>query len=164
MRLRLTPDSLSFVKRALRAALPQVRSQHLSEALAAALGYRTHAALREALRSAPLAAPPLPLVDAAAFARRLRALGYDLDPAGVLEGAVAAALPMALDGADRRRIAHGVTGLPPLAARSQIAGLLLAGRTGLPEIARRFGLQNEAARRLLLWTRILDAWEPVSRR
>jgi len=40
----LTTDNCSFVKRALRERLSTVKSTHLSEALAAALGFRTHAA------------------------------------------------------------------------------------------------------------------------
>lgn len=38
-------DNLAFIKKELRSALPDIGSSHLSEALAASLGFQTHAAL-----------------------------------------------------------------------------------------------------------------------
>lgn len=57
--LLLTSDNLHAVKSRLRAALPQVKSSHVSEALAAAFGYRTHAALLADMRVVPERYPPL---------------------------------------------------------------------------------------------------------
>ena len=47
----LTRRNLSALKSSLRAALPQVRSAHADEALAAGIGFRTHAALLEVLKA-----------------------------------------------------------------------------------------------------------------
>ena len=71
----VTPDNLDHLKRAARFALPGVGSSHLSEALAALLGQRTHAALRAALT----ASAPSPLMvepENGRFLERLRSLGY----------------------------------------------------------------------------------------
>lgn len=51
--LRLTPDNLTFVKRELRRAYPHIKSSHLSEGLAAALGSNTNAALIAKTKNAP---------------------------------------------------------------------------------------------------------------
>ena len=45
VKISLTPSSLKVVKRALVSAFPAMKSSHISEALAAAVGCRTHAAL-----------------------------------------------------------------------------------------------------------------------
>ena len=55
----LTPANLHTIKSRLRAALPHIKSSHLSEALAAALGYRTHAALLAGMKAPPEKHPPL---------------------------------------------------------------------------------------------------------
>lgn len=72
--LRLTPANLTFVKRSLRAALPSVKSSHLTEGLAAALGANTHAALLARVSSQGEAAP-IPL-DGRRWRQRLSELGY----------------------------------------------------------------------------------------
>ena len=74
--LFLTPDNCSFVKRELRERLCTVKSSHLSEALAATLGFRTHAALLAATRSAVVDRPMLKQVDENRMGERLRGLGY----------------------------------------------------------------------------------------
>lgn len=43
--MRLTPENLKAAKRSLVASIAGAKSTHLTEALAAAFGYRTHAAL-----------------------------------------------------------------------------------------------------------------------
>jgi hypothetical protein len=58
--------------------LPHVKSAHLSEATAAALGFGTHAALLAALKDAPTVPAQLP--QPAAFVQRLQQLGYAADP------------------------------------------------------------------------------------
>ena len=72
--LSATPDVLAAFKRVLHAELPRVKSSHLSEALAAALGFNTHAALLAHL-SAGNASVTLAVSDAR-FVARLTALGY----------------------------------------------------------------------------------------
>ena len=73
--LLLTDDNLHATKSGLRLALPDVNSAHLTEALAAACGYRTHAALRADLKTSALQ-PPLARLDATRFRMRLSELGY----------------------------------------------------------------------------------------
>lgn len=72
----LTDDNIDAAKAALRATLPAIRSAHLTEALAAGLGFKTNAALRAALVS-ERGKPPA-IADAAAlhFVERLAELGY----------------------------------------------------------------------------------------
>jgi len=75
----LRKEHLTEVKKALREEYPEVGSAHLSEALAAALGFRTHASLIHAMESSSETDYAL-LVDED-FDRRLHELGYkpDLD-------------------------------------------------------------------------------------
>lgn len=75
----LTKSSLVTLKKALSKKIPEVRSSHLAEALAAALRCRTHASLL-AKFSALHNDPPIELLDSDSFARRLQELGYVLDP------------------------------------------------------------------------------------
>lgn len=75
----LSEISLSSVKKSLRTQYPDVRSSHLSEALAASLRRRTHASLLAELPN--LAAdPPIELLDEALFDQRLQKFGYPADP------------------------------------------------------------------------------------
>ena len=74
--LFLTRDNCRFVKHALRECLSTVKSAHLSEALAAALGFRTHAALLATMRSANADRPALTQVDEGRMWERMRGLGY----------------------------------------------------------------------------------------
>lgn len=68
-------EKVTSVKNALRDEYPEVGSAHVSEALAAALGYRTHAAL---LSELPTTAsdPDYVLLDEDAFDAKLSALGH----------------------------------------------------------------------------------------
>ena len=89
--LFLTPDNCSFVKRALRERLSTIKSTHLSEALAAAFGFRTHAALLAAMKATIVDRPMLTQVDEDRIGERLRGLGYapmvPVDLAGILRSA-----------------------------------------------------------------------------
>jgi hypothetical protein len=91
----LTQDNCDFVKRRLRQDLPSIKSAHLTEALASALGFRTNAALRVALPSQDAERPPLIRIDTALWLARLRELGYaSSDPAFLVEAARAPDLPV----------------------------------------------------------------------
>ena len=84
--LNLNFDSLSNVKSALRKALPEFGSAHISEALAAALGFRCNAALREHVGQVEQGGfPRLVLLDGSSFRERLAELGGSV-AAGVNEG------------------------------------------------------------------------------
>ncbi|WP_372784998.1 hypothetical protein [Phenylobacterium sp.] len=69
--IAFTEPSLLNAKRALVQACPDSRSAHLSEALAAACGYATHAALRAALQQQDPQDPDYLLLDDEAFTVRL---------------------------------------------------------------------------------------------
>ena len=66
-------ENLSFLKKSVRTQLPQIKSSHLTESLACALGFRTHAALL-ALTGGQVA--PALQVDLVRMAQRLQAFGY----------------------------------------------------------------------------------------
>lgn len=70
----LTSSNVLHVKRALRAHLPDVRSSYLTEALAAAFGRRTHAALLADLSSPVKGETAFARLDGDAFAGRLAQL------------------------------------------------------------------------------------------
>lgn len=74
----LLESSLAAVKKALREDLPDIRSSHLSEALAAALRRRTNASLIAELPGYR-ADPPIELMDDRLFGCRLQELGYQHD-------------------------------------------------------------------------------------
>lgn len=72
----VTEDNLAHIKGNLRLHFgKQVKSAHLTEAIAAALGRRTHAALLTDL-PLPSVRPKAVLFDETAFSARLAALGY----------------------------------------------------------------------------------------
>lgn len=73
--LLLTPANLYSIKSSLRTAFPEIKSSHLSEALAAALGYRTHAALLADIKASPDRYPPLARASNNSLARRLNDFG-----------------------------------------------------------------------------------------
>lgn len=73
--IALSVVPLTTLKKLARTALPEVKSAHLSEALASAVGYGTHAALRADL-PAQAADPAIVLLDEQRFAGRLTELGY----------------------------------------------------------------------------------------
>lgn len=70
----LTLDSVSNVKLALWKSLPNEKSAFLTEALAAACGYRNHAALLARIKGSNSADPDFVLLDSHAFQRRLSQL------------------------------------------------------------------------------------------
>lgn len=70
---------LNALKKALRDEFPDVKSSHLTEALAHSLGFRTHAALQAAM-SGPEQDRPFALLDTARMRQRLVELGYEDDP------------------------------------------------------------------------------------
>lgn len=76
--LVLTEHNLRAVKRALENCYPEVGSAHLTEALAAGLGRRTHAALLEDMRRFDADMPEFVLIDESKFFGRLEALGHPL--------------------------------------------------------------------------------------
>lgn len=75
----LSDSALAAIKKSLRKEYPDVRSSHLSEALAAALGRRTHAALLVDARE-QAADPYFELLDDERFDARLQEFGYPADP------------------------------------------------------------------------------------
>ena len=74
----LSGNTLASLKKALCKDSPHVRSSHLSEALAAALGFRTHAALLNEVRKTE-EDPVIHLLDDDRFDARLQEFGYPPD-------------------------------------------------------------------------------------
>lgn len=74
--LFLTADNCGFVKRALSKSSSEIKSTHLSEALAAALGFRTHAALLAKIKVNSVNQPIIVQIDDGRMKERLRKLGY----------------------------------------------------------------------------------------
>lgn len=75
----LSEIPLDALKKALRDEFPDIKSSHLTEALAYCLGFRTHAALQAAM-AGPEQDRPFALLDTARMRQRLVELGYDDDP------------------------------------------------------------------------------------
>lgn len=73
--IAFTEAALLNVKRGLRGSFPERKSAHLTEGLAAACGYRTHAALLDALAKSNPSDPDVILLDDEALMRRL----YELE-------------------------------------------------------------------------------------
>ena len=79
--IAFTESTLHTVKRALLASFADVKSSHLTEALAAACGYRTHAALLADLDHSNQSDPDFIALNDEAFIRRLYELqGQPLQP------------------------------------------------------------------------------------
>ena len=76
----LSDENIAAAKTALRTQLPQVRSSHLTEAIATGLRFRTHAALRAAIVADAALPPGIALASPADFDRRLQELGYGPAP------------------------------------------------------------------------------------
>lgn len=74
--LALTQDNIDFIKRGLKPSYPSVKSSPLSEAIAAACGFRTNISLVSSLRATDLRHPDLTEVNAGRFIARLTELGY----------------------------------------------------------------------------------------
>ncbi|MCP9230094.1 hypothetical protein NMG46_07515 [Mesorhizobium sp. LMG 17147] len=90
----VTSDNIDFAKAQLRAFLPQVRSSHLTEALACGLGYCTNAALLASVKSNLPAWPILSQFDFGRISNRLAAFGHgDLDLSSVSTVARSPMLP-----------------------------------------------------------------------
>jgi hypothetical protein len=77
--IAISVADLATLKAYLRQLFDDIGSSHLSEAIAASLGYRTHAALLAAAKSMA-DDPRIVLLDSARFRSRLTELGYDDDP------------------------------------------------------------------------------------
>ncbi len=73
----LAESSLAALKKSLRKDLPYIRSSHISEAMAAALSFRTHASLLAVLPRQS-GDPSILLLDNERFEARLGELGYQL--------------------------------------------------------------------------------------
>lgn len=73
--LILTEHSVTWAKKALRKRFPAVKSAHLTEALASAAGYRTHASLLARMESIDKDWPEVALLDEQLFVSRLSELG-----------------------------------------------------------------------------------------
>lgn len=74
--LLFTDGHLSVLKKAVRAELPNVGSSHISEALAAALGFQKHASLLTEMDRVAWNPPYLKLEDDR-FCEKLEQLGHD---------------------------------------------------------------------------------------
>lgn len=72
-----TEEQLRHLKRRLRTRFPQVKSSHIVEALAAAQGFNTYAALLAAVQE-PMRLPLGPRFDTQKFRQRLLLLDYDI--------------------------------------------------------------------------------------
>ena len=77
--IALNEPSIAAVKTALAKSRPDVRSSHLTEALAAALRRRSHASLRADMARCR-EDPPIEVLDDERFERRLQELGYRTKP------------------------------------------------------------------------------------
>ncbi len=86
--LRLTPANLKVVKRTLRGEFPSIKSTHLTETIAAALGFRTHAALLTVVEQAGPGSEPIANFDAVRATKRLLELSCTA-PVDFLTAAVA---------------------------------------------------------------------------
>ena len=84
----LTDDNIDAAKAALRTRLPAVRSAHLTEALAAGLGFQTHAALRAVLAGEGSKPPAVVDATSSQFTARLTELGYADVPTPPFEDAI----------------------------------------------------------------------------
>lgn len=90
----LTDDNLAMAKAVLRKRHAEIRSAHLTEALAFGLGFGTHAALRAGLAAEAGRPPAVADGDAERFARRLVELGYDtVETAGFDDALTSPTLP-----------------------------------------------------------------------
>lgn len=82
----LTEDNLTYAKREIRYLFPNAKSSHVSEALAAALGMRTHAALLEDIKKVDPDYPPILAINEDVFRARLKALCQTELPKTLKEG------------------------------------------------------------------------------
>lgn len=71
--------AIADLKQVLRKAFPEVKSSHLTEAIAASMGFRTHAALI-AMANETKSDPPIVSIHPELFEKRLFDLGYTETP------------------------------------------------------------------------------------
>lgn len=72
----LTPANMAFTKVELRKSMPHVKSSHLSEVLAFALGYRTQASLLAGIGNTDQCSPQVRALKSEKLSERLASLGY----------------------------------------------------------------------------------------
>ncbi|KQY80922.1 hypothetical protein [Pelomonas sp. Root1444] len=77
--ISLCEAPLAHLKKRLMDEFVEVKSSHLTEALASSMGFRTHAALKAAM-TGPEEDRPFYLLDPEQFLTRLTQFGYPLDP------------------------------------------------------------------------------------
>jgi hypothetical protein len=70
--ITIAPAPLKLAKRAIQAQVPDIKSAHLSEAIAAGLGYKSHAALKASMLDED---PDIRLLDPKVFEERAASLG-----------------------------------------------------------------------------------------
>ncbi|WP_342723877.1 hypothetical protein AAFG07_32985 [Bradyrhizobium sp. B097] len=115
----LTESALTCVKRAVRLDYPNYKSSHLTEAIAAACGYASHAALRAHMAGRAAERPDFALLEELPFLRRLAAVtgvpmsdddlrGFSFDRLSyegpdVIRTASKGAAKVKYDGSSRRR-------------------------------------------------------------
>lgn len=75
----LSTSALASLKKSLRAEYPDVRSSHLTEALAAALGRKSHAALLASIENTEEGTSDFELLEDDRFDKRLQEFGYPSD-------------------------------------------------------------------------------------
>ncbi len=75
--LLITRENIDFIKYTLRDPLTHIKSSHRVEALAAATGFRTHAALSAELKRHRSVCPKARQVNPNLFAKRLAKFGYE---------------------------------------------------------------------------------------
>lgn len=91
----LTPNNCDFAKRAMRVRLMDVKSTHLTEALASVFGFRTHAALLAAMGISDVRRPTLVSVEPLRLRARLQELGYGpIDETALIETVRAPEMPV----------------------------------------------------------------------
>lgn len=80
--IEITPARVTALKKELRAQYPEVKSSHLTEALARALNFKSHAALKAEMDKFAEGDAPFVLLHEKPFIARLVELGYpeDIDP------------------------------------------------------------------------------------
>jgi len=91
MSLMLLSDAnVGYLKRELRAQFPQLKSGHLSEAIAFSAGFRTHAALIADMKEQANGRDFLVGMNGSQMALRLRELGYPIASIGDLDALIRA--------------------------------------------------------------------------
>ncbi len=115
------PGAIHALKAQLRTKLPAVKSSHLSEAIAAGLGFATYAALTAAMKTASSDSPARSF-QAAACTQRLAQLGYtlDVDLAAWLNPETKTALPWTLRTYQEYRALEAKVASEPMAVQNAL--------------------------------------------